>query len=394
MSNFAQTNLNTFLGYARAEGPPGVRNHVVILSLSGLDHGAARSLHRQFPQTLLIGSTYGRGHVGDDLVFQRRMMRAMATHPNVGGCLVIGPDDALVAEIGAELEKTGRPWSGLSLQAAHEDRFALIDQGARAVTRLIHDVSRQPRSRQSIATLAFAIECGHSDATSGIVANPLVGDLSVWLVQAGGRAVFSETLEWTGTEDLLSSRAVHDDVAQAIRSAMAQRHAHARAAGQDVQANNPGPQNHAGGITTLEEKSLGAIAKGGDQPIVGLLREGERLGDAPGLYLMDTPCFSPESITSMIASGAQIVLFTTGQGNPYASALAPTVKVCANPDTVARLGEQIDIDASAVLEGTATRGDLFPAACKAVVDIADGALTWGEAAGEGVESISRLAASI
>ena len=279
----------------------------------------------------------------------------------------------------------------VSLQSVGEDRFALVDQGARAVTRLIHDVSRQQRTRQPIASLAFAIECGHSDATSGIVANPLVGDLAVWLVQAGGRAVFSETLEWTGTEDLLSRRAANDAIGEAIRSAMARRHAQARAAGQDVQANNPGPQNHAGGITTLEEKSLGAIAKGGDQPIVGLLREGERLGHEPGLYLMDTPCFSPESITSMIASGAQIALFTT---NPYVSALAPTIKVCANPDTVARLGEQIDIDAGAVLEGTAIREDLLPAACRTVVEIAEGALTWGEATGEGVESISRLAASL
>lgn len=383
-----------FFSFARASGPPGVRNHVVILSLSGLDGGAARALHRQFPQTILVGSSYGRGHVGDDLTFQREMMRAIATHPNVGGCMVIGPDNALVTEIGAVLEKAERPWVGLSLQGVQEDRFTLLDQGARAVTRLLHDVSRQRRTRHPLSDLSFAIECGHSDATSGIVSNPLVGDLAVWLVQAGGRAVFSETLEWTGTEDLLSTRAANTDVADAIRAAMARRHAHARAAGHDVQANNPGPQNHAGGITTLEEKSLGAIAKGGDQPIVGLLREGAPLGQEPGLYLMDTPCFSPESITSMIASGAQMALFTTGQGNPYASALAPTIKVSANPDTIARLSEQIDIDAGAVLEGTATRADLLPAARATVLNVADGALTWGEAAGEGLESISRLAASI
>lgn len=392
MTNMPDTD--SFLGYTRANGPPGVRNHVVILSLSGLDNGTARALHRQYPQTILIGSTYGRGHVGDDLVFQRHMMKALATHPNVGGCVVIGPDNALVAETCEALEGAGRLHTGFSLQRAEEDRFALIDQGARAVTRLLHDVSRQRRSRHPLSDLSFAIECGHSDATSGIVSNPLAGDLAIWLVQAGGRAVFSETLEWTGTDDILSARAANPDIAGAVRAAMARRHEHARAAGHDVQANNPGPQNHAGGITTLEEKSLGAIAKGGDQPIVGLLREGQALGREPGLYLMDTPCFSPESITSMIASGAQVALFTTGQGNPYASALAPTIKISANPDTIARLQEQIDIDAGAVLEGTATREDLLPAARAAVLDIANGALTWGETAGEGIESISRLAASI
>lgn len=387
-------HADEFLGFARASGPPGVRNHVLILSLSGLENGAARAVHRQFPQTVLVASTYGRGHVGDDLAFQRHMMKALATHPNVGGCVVLGPDDALVEEVGAALGAAGRPWAGLSLQRLKEDRFALVDQGARAVARMMHRVSREQRTVQPVSALAFAIECGHSDATSGIVSNPLAGDLATWLVAAGGRAVFSETLEWTGTEDILAGRAATPDVAAAIRAAMARRHETARLAGQDVQANNPGPQNHAGGITTLEEKSLGAIAKGGDQPIVGLLKEGEALGEKAGLYLMDTPCFSPESITSMIASGAQIALFTTGQGNPYASALAATVKVSANPDTTALLPQQIDIDAGAVLEGTATRESLLPAACAAVLEIASGALTWAEAAGEGTESISRLAGSI
>jgi altronate dehydratase large subunit len=371
-----------------------VRNHVLILSMSGLENSAARALKRLFPQTILIGSTYGRGHVGPDLEFQRRMMKTLASHPNVGGCVVLGPDDALVQSVIVEVEKSGRPSVGLSLQQLHEDRFALIDRGARAVSRVIHEVSRQQRTLHPLSSLAIAIECGHSDATSGIVANPLVGDLAVWLVKAGGRTVFSETLEWTGTEAILSDRARTPEIGSAIRAAMQRRQAQAAAAGQDVQANNPGPQNHAGGITTLEEKSLGAIAKGGDQPIAGLLGEGERLPDAPGLYLMDTPCFSPESITSMIASGAQLALFTTGQGNPYGSALAPTIKVSANPDTVSRLKEQIDIDAGAVLDGTATRQSLLPAASRTVLEIASGALTWAEAAGEATESISRLGPSI
>lgn len=390
----ATVSEDGFLGFTRASGPPGVRNHVLILSLSGLENGTARALHRLFPQSVLVGSTYGRGHVGVDLKFQRHMMKALATHPNVGACVVLGPDNALVTAVTEEVEKVGRPSAGFSLQQVHEDRFALLDRGARAVTRMTHEVSRQRRTMQPLSALSIAIECGHSDATSGIVSNPLVGDLAVWLVNAGGRAVFSETLEWTGTEDILSARAQSPEVAAAIRSAMARRHEQARAAGHDVQANNPGPQNHAGGITTLEEKSLGAIAKGGDQPIVGLLREGERFPNSSGLYLMDTPCFSPESITSMIASGAQVALFTTGQGNPYSSALAPTIKVSANPDTVTRLTEQIDIDAGAVLEGTATRESLLPSASDTALAIASGALTWAEAAGEATESISRIGASI
>ena len=386
--------MKEFLGFERASGPPGVRNHVIILSLSGLDNAAARAVQRLCPNALLIGSTYGRGHVGRDLSFQRDMMKAIATHPNVGGCVVIGPDNKLVGGVGEALDAAGRPWFGLSLQALHEDRFALIDQAARAVTRLIHQVSRQKRTPHPLSKLSVAIECGHSDATSGIVSNPLAGDLAVWLVQSGGRALFSETIEWTGTEEILAARALTPEVGEAIRAAMNARFETARAAGQDVQANNPGPQNHAGGITTLEEKSLGAIAKGGEQPIAGLLREGECLPDEAGLYLMDTPTFSPESITSMVVSGAQVVLFTTGQGNPYGSALAPTIKITANPDSAACLSEQIDFDAGAVLDGTATREDLVPAAQELLLDVANGALTWSEAAGEATESLSRLGPSI
>jgi altronate dehydratase large subunit len=383
-----------FLGFTRKTTAPGVRNHVAILSLSGLENGAARAIHRLFPQTVLIASMYGRGHVGRDLAFQRKMMAALATHPNVGGCLVLGPDDKRVFDVVDRVAEAERPCTGLSLQSVDEDRFALIEQGARAVTRLIHETSRQQRSPHPASALSIAVECGHSDATSGLVANPLVGHLACRVVAAGGRAVFSETIEWTGTEDILAKRAVSQDVAMAIRSAMARRHAFALSRGHDVQSNNPGPQNHDGGITTLEEKSLGAIAKGGNQPIVGLLEEGAPFPKQAGLYLMDTPTFSPESITSMIATGAQIALFTTGQGNPYGSALAPTIKVSANPDTTSRLAEQIDFDASSVVTGQSTSEDLVPALSALLMEVASGAFTWSEAAGETAESISRLEASV
>ncbi|MGI9522917.1 MAG: UxaA family hydrolase [Hyphomicrobiaceae bacterium] len=384
----------TYQGFSRASGSPGVRNHVLILSLSGLENAAARAIQALHPSVLLVSSTYGRGHVGEDLRFQRAAVKALATHPNVGGAVVLGPDDNIVNEVALEVVAAGRFCEGLSLQSCLEDRYTLIERGARAVARLLHQTSRHQREPQPISTLAIAIECGHSDATSGIVANPLVGEFATWLVGGGGRAVFSETLEWIGAESILTERTAGPEIAQDILAAIDRRKEIARLAGADVQANNPGPQNHAGGITTLEEKSLGAIAKGGVQPIVGLLRQGDRLPGERGLYLMDTPCFSPESITSMIAAGCQIALFTTGQGNPYGSTLAPTIKVSANPDTTRRLVEQIDIDASAVLEGRSRPGELLPELRRSVVEIASGGLTWCEATGEGAESLSRLGPSI
>jgi altronate dehydratase large subunit len=205
--------------------------------------------------------------------------------------------------------------------------------------------------------------------------------------------MFSETVEWTGAEHLLARRAVNAEVADRIVRAVAARERQVRGTGADIRAQNPGPQNKAGGLTTIEEKALGAIAKGGKRPISGLLQPAER-PSGPGLYLMDTPFFSPESITAMVAAGAQIVLFTTGAGNSYCSLVAPTVKMSANPASAARLTEQIDLDASRAVTEGAPLDSLAGDALARVLDIASGTLTFGEIVGEGAEVVSRIGPSM
>lgn len=385
--------LGGFAGYQRPSGPPGIRNHLAIVSLSGLEQNIARALHAQFPDAVLISTMYGRGHVGEDRRFQHHMMAALAIHPNVGAALVLGPDRAGVARVHKAVTDAGRPVAGISLEDAGEDRFDFLQRAGRAAARLKHEISRSVRVPCQPSDLAIAIECGNSGATSGIVANPLVGDMATALVAAGGRALFSETLEWTGTADILAAKATKPEVGAAIRDALNRRFDIARTAGHDVQSDNPGTENHVGGITTLEEKSLGAIAKGGDQPIEGLIKEGAPLPPQPGLYLMDTPCFSPESITSMIASSAQLVLFTTDRGNPYSSSLAPTIKVTANPQA-AKLSEQIDFDASDVFLGRGSREDALQRLNATIGEVASGALTWAEVTDAGAEAVSRLGPAI
>jgi altronate dehydratase large subunit len=208
------------------------------------------------------------------------------------------------------------------------------------------------------------------------------------VVAGGGQAMFSETVEWTGAEHLLAQRAVDAEVAARIVAAVAAREARVRESGGDIRAQNPGPQNKAGGLTTIEEKALGAIAKGGRQPIHGVLAAAGRPRGA-GLFLMDTPYFSPESMTAMVAGGAQVVVFTTGAGNSYCSAIAPTMKISANPRSVAQLTEQIDFDASGDdREARAQDG------VARLLDIASGSLTFGEIVGEGAEVVSRLGPSL
>jgi len=383
----------SFDGYRRPDGRVGVRNHVLVLSPTGLTSAAASRIASLVRGTVCVATGYGRGQVGADADLQFATLSGLATHPNVAAVLVVSAADNINAPYADAVAAAGKPVVALSLPGVHEDALALVDRGVRAATRLVADASALRRERCGVDELCVAVECGHSDATSGLVGNPLAGRMMERVVRAGGRAMFSETTEWTGAEHLLARRAADAEVAQRIVRAVVERERLVRASGGDTRAQNPGPQNKAGGITTIEEKALGAIAKGGDQPIQGLLAPAER-PTRPGLYLMDTPYFSPESITAMVAGGAQVVVFTTGAGNSYCSLIAPTLKLSANPDACARLTEQIDIVATAALRDAATLDALADAAIAKLCDVASGTLTFGEIVGEGAEVVSRLGPSM
>ena len=383
----------TFAGFARADGRVGVRNHVLVLSPTGLTSAAATRVASLVQGTICVTSGYGRGQVSADAQLHFDTLAGLATHPNVAGVLVMAAADNISQPYVDAVRAAGKPAVGLSLPNVHEDALALVDAGVRAAARLVHEASRMRREAFPLSRLCVAVECGHSDATSGLVCNPLAGRMMERIVEAGGQAMFSETVEWTGTEHLLARRAANADVGRDILEAVMARERSVRESGGDIRAQNPGPQNKAGGLTTIEEKALGAIAKGGQLTIQALLRAAQR-PSGPGLYLMDTPFFSPESITAMVAGGAQIVVFTTGAGNSYCSLVAPTVKMSANPQACERLREQIDIAATDVLSGTITLDAMASRALDQLVEVASGTLTFGEIVGEGAEVVSRLSASI
>jgi len=385
--------MNVFQGFPRKTGGAGVRNHLLILSMCGLNGPGARRVAAALPGAVLVASPYGRGHVGPDKAFHAHMLRAFSTHPNTGAVLVMAPDDGLCAGLVDAVAVTGRAVAGFSLHHWGEDGTAMTAAAIARGQDMLAMVKAQPRAPCSISDIVIAAECGHSDASSGIVTNPLVGDLFDHHIARGGAALFSETIEWLGCEPGLYARCATPAIAERLRALVTARHAIAAAAGQDLHIGNPGPQNHTGGITTLEEKSLGAISKGGTGPINGALSEGQAV-PGQGLYLMDTPTLSPESISSMVAGGAQIVCFTTGHGNPYGSALAPTIKLTGNPETARRLPGQIDFDAAPAFVGTRTRGDLLPELLALVARVRDGEPTASERNNEGDEVISRLGPSV
>ena len=382
----------TFLGYARREGRAGVRNHLLVLSVVGLTTPSARRIHRSLPGSVLVTAANGRGQLGEDKLAYRRQLIGLACHPNNGAVLVIGADRISADAVATAVEAGGKPCEVVTLDDVHEDALALTDRGIRAGARLTHSIGRERRTALPLSDLFVGIECGHSDATSGLVANPLAGAASDLLVDLGASTVMCETLEWLGAEHVLARRAVSPAVADAIVAAVSRREQAAAATGMDLTGNNPGPENIRGGLSSIEEKSLGAIAKAGTRPIQSLLA----LGESPrhqGLHAMDAPGFSPESLTGFAAAGAQLMLFTTGPGNSFCNRIAPTIKISAHPETARRIPEQIDFDASAVFLGREPLQEAARRLLHLVAEVASGSPTWGEILDESDEVPVRLGAS-
>ncbi len=383
----------TFEGYSRPGGGAGVRNHVLVLSINGLANRAAERVAAAVRGVTLVTTPYGRGQYGEDKALHRRQLIGLARNPNVAAVLVIGVDRPGADDIAGAISASGKPVEVATLDDTHEDALALSALGIRAAGRLLREASRARRTTQPASALFIGVECGHSDATSGIAANPVAGACVDRLIDCNGSAVAGEAIEWLGAEHLAAARARTKAVGKAIVNAVLSREQRLSAARIDLTGSNPGAENIRGGLSTIEEKSLGAIAKTGTRPITGLLGHAE----AParqGLYLMDGPSFSPESLTGFAAAGAQVMLFTTGPGNSFCSLIAPTIKITGRPDTARRLADQIDFDAGSVLDGTETVEAAGERLFQHVLATASGLMTFGEAHGEGAEAFTRAGPSM
>jgi altronate dehydratase large subunit len=345
------------------------------------------------PGTLLVATPYGRGHYGADRALHRAQLVGLCRNPNIAAVLVVGADRISVDQVVAAVAPTGKPVRFVALDDTHEDAVEASARGIRIAAELVHAASRLVRTPQPAGSLFVGVECGHSDATSGLVANPVAGNCVDRIVDAGGTAVVGETVEWLGAEHIVSRRAADAATAAAIVAAVLRREAEVAAGGHDLTGNNPGAENIRGGLSSIEEKSLGAIAKTGTRPIRGVLAVAEE-PSGPGLYLMDGPSFSPESLTGFAASGANLTLFTTGAGNSFCNSIAPTIKITGRPDTAGRLVDQIDFDASPVFEGREDIGSAGARLFDLVLAIASGASTWGEVHGEGAEAFYRAGGSM
>jgi altronate hydrolase len=343
-----------FRGYRRGDGRVGTRNEIWILPTVGCVARTASRIaaiaHARHAGAVdgvhAFAHPFGCSQLGDDLAATRSVLAALACHPNAGGVLLVGLGcesnqlDRLLDEIPRALRGRVRALRAQSAGDEIEDGLALVDA-------LVATASLARRQEVGLGELVLGLKCGGSDGFSGLTANPLVGRMADRVTGAGGTAILSEIPEIFGAERLLMARARDRAVFEAIVGVVNDFKRYFLAHGEPV-SENPSPGNVAGGITTLEEKSLGAVQKGGQGRVEDVLRYGQRVRRR-GLSLLEAPGNDAVSSTALAAAGATMILFTTGRGTPLGFPV-PTVKIASNSDLAARKRGWIDFDAGAVLQ--------------------------------------------
>jgi altronate dehydratase large subunit len=384
--------FSTLTGYRRASGEVGVRNIVAVMAAADNVNPFVRRLAHGVPGVCCIPASYGRGQLGRDFDITLTAMAGLAGHPNVAECLIISFEPESAERIADRVRARGRDTETLSLLAAGGQTRA-VEAGVAMLNAMVQRAKRATRAPMAAADLIIGLECGGSDTTSGLVGNPSLGAFCDRVIDAGGTAIFSEPVECLGGEQLLASRAVSPEAASAILAVVARYRDIALEQGIDLTGVNPTPDNIAGGLTTIEEKSLGAIAKTGARRIEGVIGYGER-PSRTGLWLMEGPAGAVENITGLSAAGAHIVLFVTGSCNPVGHPVSPTIKICANPATVARMAEHIDVDLSHGLSGAFTVDQGGDEIAAVAADVAAGRETAAERLGFLETNISRFGLSV
>jgi altronate dehydratase large subunit len=371
--------MTEFYGYERPDGSIGVRNHLLILTPMDCSIEPARKIAAQVEGAVAV--TQHHGCRNDPMI--ANALIGTGKNPNVAGVLLVGLGcESITCEIVAEgIKPTGKPIETLVIQE-EGGTIKTTEKGVRILRRMSQEVAEFIREPFALSELTLAVECGGSDATSGLAANPSVGVAADLLINEGGTVMFGETQEMTGTQHILARRAVNDDVAKEIYGMIERQEARMRAMGIDSRYMSKGNQD--GGLTTIEEKSLGAIRKGGTQPIQGVLRNDREALDTPsrsGLWLQDGTGWDVPSVTHMVAAGAQVVAFTSGRGSTTGHAIAPVLKVTGNPTTYRNLTDNIDVNAGTILDGGESLNSVGKRIFDSVVEVASGRLTKAEALG-------------
>ncbi len=371
---------STFLGYKRENGRVGVRNHVVILPLDDLSNAACEAVANNIKGTMAIPHHYGRLQFGADLELHFRTLIGAGSNPNVAAVVVIGIEPEWTKVITDGIAKTGKPVFGFSIEQNGD--IATIAAASRKAKELVQWASTLQRVECPIKDLWVSTKCGESDTTSGIAANPTVGNAFDKLYKEGCTLFFGETSEITGGEHLVAGRCRTPEVREAFMKMWNDYNDFILAnKTNDLSDSQPTKGNILGGLTTIEEKALGNIQKIGKECVVDGCLEPAETPAGPGLWFMDSSSAAAEMVTLVAAGGAVVHFFPTGQGNIIGNPLVPVIKISANPRTVRTMSEHIDLDVSGVLRREINMDEAGENLLDLMLDTVNGRMTSTEALG-------------
>ena len=372
----------SFYGYPRPDGTFGARNHVAVIPSVTCAGDVAQAVCRQVAGTVCYLHHQGCCQLPPDLERVTDTLISLGKSPNVGAVLIVtlgceGTDHERMYE---ELAQTGKPVRKIAIQELGGTAPA-IARGIEEARELVLAISGQQRVETGVENVIMSIKCGASDTTSGMASNCVIGRVADRLVDLGATVVFGETTEFIGGEDLLAARAASPEVASRIYEIVDAMDTRAKSVGCDMRRGQPTPGNIAGGLSSIEEKSLGAIVKSGTRPIQGVLDYPETAFGRKGLWIKDTPGREPEILTGMAATGAQFMCFSTGRGAPQGFPSMPVVKICGNPHTYRRMRGDMDVDAGRIIEGAASIDQVADETFELILRVLSGELTKNEAIG-------------
>jgi altronate hydrolase len=385
-----------FDGIVRADGKVGTRNYIGVLATSGCSSSVARFIAQAFDAETLsaypnvdgivpIAHQSGCGLVGygEHIDSLRRTLAGWARHPNFAGVFVVGHgcEHVHLDDLNSHIQlPPGRMFGGLSVQSAGGTRKS-VQKAVDAIRAMLPEADRARRQSVPVSHLIVGLECGGSDALSGVTANPALGYASDMLVRHGGTVILSETTEIFGAEQLLAQRAINRAVGEKLIERVRWWEDYARRMNFELD-NNPSPGNKAGGLTTILEKSLGAVAKSGSTNLVEVYRFAEAV-TAEGLVFMDTPGYDIVSVTGMVAGGANVVCFTTGRGSVFGCKPVPSIKLASNSAMYHAMQDDMDINCGPIVEGGATVAQVGEEIFKTILDVASGRKSKSEQLGYG-----------
>src|SRR6266542_3936466 len=347
--------MTQFLGYRRLDGRVGVRNHVLVVPTVICSAVVAERIANAVPGGAALPHLAGCGQLGPDRQVTHETLAAYCGHPNVGAVLVValGCEQVIAQHLADAARKAGKPAQVIAIQS-EGGTVRTTERGIEIARAMAAELESQPREPCDLASVILCVKCGGSDYTSGLAANPALGRVADRLVDAGGSAVLGEIAEIMGAEHLLAARAASPEPAARLLRIVSRVEAEAIALGLDIRGTQPSPGNIRGGLTTIEEKSLGATHKAGERTRLEEVVPYAARVTRPGLTVMDTPGLDVESVTGMVGGGAQVVVFTTGLGTPTGNPIAPVIKITGNARTAEAMRDNIDLDVSGILDNRET----------------------------------------